>query len=332
MRRTITSRGYQASVVGGLGAAAWIARHVTAPAVRGWSPGSGVRERLGRLQCRTHGEGSEGVVLLHGLVSSGDQFGAQYDSVAQRARVLVPDLLGFGGSCDPASDSFTLDDHLQALEDAIEAAGLHRARLTFAGHSFGAILALHLAERRSSQADRVVMWSPPIASDPARAKAAIRRMGLFERLFALEGPLSRTACQWMCRHRRAAALLALIMNPTVPAELSLGSVRHTWPAYRDSMNSIVLDQRWEVAMRHLCDAQIPVVVAAGDHDDVSDDGFNRTLGRRHSNVTVRTPPPGAGHLLPITHADWCVAQLYSCRDRHHSRHVAFWNGVEVHGD
>lgn len=309
MRSPTGLSGCRASCLAGVLVAAWLARHATAPAVRAWSAGSGARARLGAIECRTFGSGAGGIVLLHGLVSSGDQFGAQYDSLGQRARVLVPDLLGFGGSCDLASSSFTLDDHLQALEVAIEATGLQRARLTLAGHSLGAILALHLAARRSFQVDRVVMWSPPIASDPERAKVAIRRMGLFERLFALEGPLSRTACQWMCRHRRPAALLALIMNPSVPAELSLGSVRHTWPAYRDSMNGIVLDQRWEVAMRHLCDAQIPVVVAAGDRDDVSDHGFHRHLAWRHPNVTVRTAPPGAGHLLPIAHADWCVDQL-----------------------
>lgn len=294
----------------GLVAAAWIARHLTAPAVRGWSPGSGsgAIERLGLLACRTYGDGADAIVLLHGLVSSGNQFGRQFDSLGQGSRVLVPDLAGFGRSCGVALDSFLLDDHLRALEDALAAAGLDTARLTVAGHSLGAVLALHLAARRASQVVKVVMWSPPIARDRARAEHSIRQMGPFERLFALEGPLSRSVCQWMCRHRRTSAVAALLMNPSVPAALSLGSVRHTWPAYRDSMNSVVLDQSWRAAMEQLRDAKVPVVLAAGDHDDVVDAELHRHLEARYANVVAHAVPD-AGHLLPLTHADWCVGQL-----------------------
>lgn len=287
---------------------AWVARHVAAPAVRAWSPGAGVRTRRRRLACREQGGGTEGIVLLHGLVSSGDQFGRPYDSLAAHARLLVPDLLGFGRSCDPAADGFELDDHLRALEGALDEAGLHDAPLVVAGHSMGAVLALHVAARRSGQVERVVLWSAPVAPDRRRARLAIRRMGLLERLFALDGRLSRRACRWMCRHRRASALLAVALNPSVPVALSLGSVRHTWPSYRDSLDAVVLDQTWREAMQQLRDAGIPVLLAAGDQDDVADADYHRAIASRYSNVVVRTAR-GAGHLLPITHPDRCVSDL-----------------------
>lgn len=288
--------------------AAWFARHASAPAVRAWSPGSGDRRKCGPLECRTFGRDADGILLLHGLVSSGDQFGRQFDVLGRHARVLVPDMLGFGRSCGVDSDSYRLDDHLQALDRAIDAAGLGSARLTLAGHSLGAIVALHLAARRTSQVDRVVMWSPPIARDRQAAKDAIRQMGLLERLFALDGPLARTACRMMCRHRRVAALLAVVLNPSIPVALSLGAVRHTWPAYRDTMDGAVLDETWRDALQRLRDAGIPVVVAAGDRDEVADTQLHRELVLRYPNVEVRAAH-GAGHLLPMTRPAWCVAQL-----------------------
>lgn len=308
---TLARRCPPVSLLAGLLIGAWLARHAASPAVRAWSPGAGVRSRRGALGCREHGRGTRGVVLLHGVVSSGDQFGRGFDSLGRDARVLVPDLLGFGRSFDPsgrAAGSFGLDDHVEALEGAIQAAGLGDARLVVAGHSMGAMLAMHLAARRSAQVDKVVMWSAPVARDRRRARQAIRRMGLLERLFALDGRLSRAACHWMCRHRTAAALVAMVLNPSVPSALALGSVRHTWPAYRDSMDGVVLDQTWRGALQQLCDAGVPVLLAAGEDDDVADAHFHRQLARRYPNVSVRTTP-GAGHLLPITDPEACVAHI-----------------------
>lgn len=315
MRWTTTSRWRRAAApAAALVLVGWLARHATAPAVRDWSPGSGQRERCGPLECRLYGRGTSGIVLLHGLVSSGDQFGRRFDPLGRDARVLVPDLIGFGRSMELAPRSFTLDDHLDALDAAIDAAGLGEAPLTLAGHSLGAILAVHLAARRPSQVEKVVMWSPPIARDRPSAKRAIRSMGLLERLFALDGRLSRRACEWMCRHRQASALLAVALNPSIPAALSLGSVRHTWPAYRDSMNDVVLDQTWPRAMQRVSDAGIPIVLAAGDGDEVADAALHRELAARHPNLVVHAAA-GAGHLLPLTHGDWSVAQLADERTR-----------------
>jgi pimeloyl-ACP methyl ester carboxylesterase len=44
------------------------------------------------------GSGERAFVLLHGLVTSSDTFGSSYDRLASYARLVVPDLLGFGRS------------------------------------------------------------------------------------------------------------------------------------------------------------------------------------------------------------------------------------------
>ena len=75
-----------ASVVA-LAAGSWLVRHVTSPAVRGWSPPSGERGRAGGLAVRRLGAGEDRpvIVLLHGLTASGDWWGGGYDVLAEDA-------------------------------------------------------------------------------------------------------------------------------------------------------------------------------------------------------------------------------------------------------
>ena len=73
---------------------------------------------------RHGGSANPVVVLLHGLVATGDVFGAAFDPIADQATLVVPDLLGFGRSLDDSRERFTPDDHLDALDEMLDALGL----------------------------------------------------------------------------------------------------------------------------------------------------------------------------------------------------------------
>ncbi|MDQ2949274.1 MAG: alpha/beta hydrolase, partial [Acidobacteriota bacterium] len=135
---------------------AWWLRHTLARAVRVWRPGYGRFVRAGRLTVRIAGSGDRAFVLLHGLVSSGDTFGSAYDCLADHGRLIVPDLLGFSRSMSDASSGFCLEDHLDSLDQMMNALGAADARLVVVGHSLGALIALHWAARRTTQVDAAV--------------------------------------------------------------------------------------------------------------------------------------------------------------------------------
>lgn len=96
--------------------AGWLIRHGSSRAVRGWRPGAGTRRVAGELSVRTAGHGDRVVVLLHGLIASGDVFGDRYDELAGDAQLVVPDLLGFGRSLHAPGGDYALPAQLAALD------------------------------------------------------------------------------------------------------------------------------------------------------------------------------------------------------------------------
>ena len=113
------------AAVAGLGVGGgWLRRHRRSPAVRVWTPGSSRRIHAGPLAVRVLGDAEPTTVLLHGLIGSGDVFGAGFDPLADHGGLVVPDLLGFGASMDLAREDFSLAAHLDALDAMASALGL----------------------------------------------------------------------------------------------------------------------------------------------------------------------------------------------------------------
>ena len=286
--------------------AGWFARHVTAPAVQAWQPGRGEFLRAGDLVVRTSGSGKWVFVLLHGLVASGDTFGRAFDRLADDGRLIVPDLLGFGRSMDVARTSFALDDHLCSLDAMAEALNLGDSRLVVGGHSFGALLALHWAARRRAQVDAVVTWGATLFRNKTETRERLKAMGPIERVFAQDSPLAERSCALMCRYRRAAQLLAIILSPDLPVTISRQAVLHTWPAYRGAISILFSD--WETALRELHGGQVPVTLVAGSNDPSQAPDLAADLSDRFSNVRA-VQIPKATHILPLTHGALCAEQL-----------------------
>src|SRR5688572_2143511 len=97
------------------------------------------------LHVRTLGERGQVIVLLHGLAGSERYYGAAFDALASDARLVVPDLLGFGKSPKPPS-GYGPDQHSAALGETLDALGVD-APVLLVGHSAGALVALAFARR-----------------------------------------------------------------------------------------------------------------------------------------------------------------------------------------
>ncbi len=287
--------------------ARWLVRHRRSPMVRVWRPGGGEQRSAGGLSVRCAGRGDHVVVLMHGIASSGDYFGAGYDELARDARLVIPDLLGFGRSLDVARADHTLDAHLDALDAMARELGHDGRPMTIAGHSFGALLALHWGARRA-EAGRVVCFSAPLYEGAEEADARMAAMGPIERLYAPQGIVPRTLSGCMNRCGAIAQWIAVAVEPRWPVAVTRMVVRHSWASYAGAMNGAIRHGGWEAPLRTLQTRGIPVLLAGGALDPVPVPGRASELAARHANVVSATHAT-AGHQLPITHPGWCVELL-----------------------
>lgn len=298
------------AAVSGTAAGIWTARHVSAPTVRLWRPSPAPKVMANRLRTRVVGSGAAAIVLLHGIVGCGDYYGASYDDLAEGRRLVAPDLLGFGDSYRSAAPSgYGIDSHLDALDEMATALNL-TGPLVIAGHSMGAVLALHWASRRPAQVQSVIAMSAPLYFSTSEGLAHVRGLGRLESWMALDTPVARATCTWMCRHRLTASWVAAGLKPHLPIPLSRRGVLHTWPAYLATMKQVVLHSGWHTAMSALAAAGVPVIFAAGDRDPVPVRGRAATLAEEFPAVTV-VAHPTADHDLPLAEPVWCRQLLRS---------------------
>lgn len=208
----------------------WWLRHQRSAAVRVWAPGGGDVLRAGPLRVRVFGTGETVILLLHGIIASGDTFGATYDDLGRSARVVVPDLLGFGGSMDTAGPCDAAA-HLAALDAALGALGLDQQPTTVVGHSMGGVLAIRWAATHPDRTRAVLTFGAPLYRTRAEADQRMGAMGPMAALLAGTGRMSQAVCAWTCRHRGIASWLAGGSRPDLPVSVARGGVNHTWATY-----------------------------------------------------------------------------------------------------
>lgn len=152
-----------------------------------------VRTRLGRLFYEERGaqrrSGQPAIVLLHGLLFDGGMWNGQLEPLAALGRVVVLDGPGHGKS-EPAP-RFMLEDHADALFDALGELGIRRAVVV--GLSWGGMVGLRLALQHPAKvAGLAVLDSTAEAESLAsrlRSRAFIamhRRVGIPYSLYVRE--------------------------------------------------------------------------------------------------------------------------------------------------
>lgn len=266
-----------------------------------WQPPGGEHVRAGRLAVRVLGRTGTPIVLLHGLVGSGIFWGAAYDRLAERHRLVVPDLLGFGGS-DRPSRGYRPDDHVDALIECLDALGLDEP-VAVGAHSLGCLVGLRMAAAHSGRVTGLVGFGPPLYRTRADAKARIGASGPMARLFALPGPVAEHACDWLCRHHRMGTELAILTHPRLPRAVAADAVQHSWASYSQTLGRVILDAK---ALDWLGTTESPVRLVAGDHDPVVDHQLLRDVGAI-SGVEVEIWP--GRHDLPLVEPERCATLI-----------------------
>ncbi|MGH7857608.1 MAG: alpha/beta fold hydrolase [Candidatus Binatia bacterium] len=140
------------------------------------APGAGIAREVktrtgGRLYTREAGEGPA-LLLLHAFPLNGRMWIAQLDALKSRARVVAPDLPGFGLTPVPR-ETQSLDGYAEAVLDVLDA--LEIDRVIVAGLSMGGYLAFRLIEPLGARLAGLFLADTRPAAD-AEEEAARRHL------------------------------------------------------------------------------------------------------------------------------------------------------------
>lgn len=244
-------------------------------------------------------EGPPEVVLLHGLGSSAAFWRPVAEALAWRGHaVLVPDLLGFGGSRGIGT-AFGLDEQADAVARLLTRTGSERVLAV--GHSFGCAVAVVLSRRHPERVGGLMLVAPPAFADADRARCRLARRGWLAREVVRGAPTASVVCNVMCLTRTAIGFVAVRMAPHVPAPVARDSVQHTWPAYREALGALLVDNPIPAAIAR---PMVPTTVVLGRNDVLAPPGD--VLEEPHGGVRLELWADD--HLLPL-HSSTRLAEL-----------------------
>lgn len=106
------------------------------------------------------------IVFVHGIASSAATFRRLIPLLEDRYRCISIDLLGFGESPAPENATYTIEEHVAAIQATIKSLKL-RAPFVLVGHSLGSLLSARLAAVHPEHISRLVLISPPVYLSPS---------------------------------------------------------------------------------------------------------------------------------------------------------------------
>jgi pimeloyl-ACP methyl ester carboxylesterase len=209
------------------------------------------------------------LLLVHGFGADAEvQWAGQVWALSRRHRLVIPDLLYFGGSW-PNKRSVELDDQLQMVLELMDHQRIERFDVL--GISFGGFVAFELAARFDHRVGRIIISnSPGHVLSHEDHDAMLHRLGVGE-VADLLVPTEASAVRDLIG-------IAFHRPPKVPGVALSDAFRHFFRRYADERRSVMrsLTARIEepgLASRHVSQETL---VLWGEHDRV----FPAAIGRR----------------------------------------------------
>lgn len=243
-----------------------------------------------RLHYLDVGAGVPPVVLLHAFPLHAEMWAPQLACLSARARVIAPDLQGFGRSDAPDDRSaYTMDTYAAQVAGLLEHLGVER--MVLGGLSMGGYVALAFLRRHSAMVIGLVL---------ADTRAGADTTEVLER---------RTSQQDLVASEGAAAVV-----DTLLAGLLSERTRATRPELVDQVRGLMANpdagyiggleamKGRPDATAELAGIEVPTLALVGEHDTASPPDVVRGWQERipGSRLVVL---PGAGHLSNLEAAD-----------------------------
>jgi pimeloyl-ACP methyl ester carboxylesterase len=212
------------------------------------------------------GDDGEGpvIILIHGIASSAATFRRVVPLLRDRYRCISLDLLGFGESPSPEGATYTVEEHVAAIEATIRSLELS-APFILVGHSLGSLLAARYTARYPAQVSRLVLVSPPVYLAPTEIGDPKARAQVGRYLKAYE-------------FLRGNKDFTMATASTISRVLQLGTAlevnEHNWTAFILSLKNCIESQ---TTVSDIASVNVPIDVIYGALDQFIAAGTMRII-------------------------------------------------------
>ncbi|MBT5576566.1 MAG: alpha/beta hydrolase [Microbacteriaceae bacterium] len=222
------------------------------------------------------------VILIHGLASSSATFDLLVPLLRDHHRVISLDLLGFGQSPSPATATYTLDEHVAALDRTIRSLKLP-SRATLVGHSLGALIGARYAAQNPAMLSHLILVSPPVYIPGNTVLDPLERlqMDAYQRLY-----------DFMRHNRTFTEAAARASSLLMPMKGALEVTEKNWRAVRMSLEKCIESQ---TTITDLAQVRVPVDAIWGTRDPFMSPAGLRVLERMRGIASRKVA--GADHVI-----------------------------------
>jgi pimeloyl-ACP methyl ester carboxylesterase len=249
------------------------------------------------------GDDRETVVLLHGSASNSALWRHIKGALQSRYRCVAPDLIGYGSSAAwPQQAAFGLDAELRAIEPSLRCCA---DTLHLVGHSYGGVLALHLALADPGRVQSLTLIEPVFF-------AALKYAGDWSAYFEF----CRVRDEFVTALARGDRELAMrrFVDFWMGNDAWAGLSADTRASMRNAADKIVLD--WQASFAadpgrsRLSALAVRTLLVRGSD---SPRPMRSLVDALHAIMpgSGRTVVEGASHLLPRTHASVLASAILS---------------------
>jgi pimeloyl-ACP methyl ester carboxylesterase len=249
------------------------------------------------------GTDRETVVLLHGSASNSALWRHTKSALQSRYRCIAPDLIGYGSSAAwPQRAAFGLDAELRAIEPLLRCCA---DTLHLVGHSYGGVLALHLALADPGRVQSLTLIEPVFF-------AALKYAGDWSSYFEF----CRVRDEFVTALTRGERELAMhrFVDFWVGSDAWVGLPADARASMLKAADKIVLD--WQASFAadpgraRLCALAVRTLLVRGSD---SPRPMRSLVDALHTIMpgSGRTVVEGANHLLPLTHASALTSAILS---------------------
>ncbi|CAN1768517.1 Probable lysophospholipase BODYGUARD 4 [Linum perenne] len=234
-----------------------------------------------------NGDAVENVIFVHGFLASSSYwtesvFPNLSEPGKSKYRVIAADLLGFGQSPKPMDCFYTLQDHLEKIEDSV-VKPFQLKSFHIVAHSMGCIIALALAAKYSECVKSITLVAPPYLASSEDEESSLRALEKIAKkrlwpplmfgaaLMSWYEHLGRCVCFLVCRHHRAWEKLVMLLTRSRDVHFMMRDLtRHTHHSAWHTMHNVIcggarcMDELVETVLR----SKMKVCVIHGDKDPV----------------------------------------------------------------